>query len=324
MNSDIKNAKLVVTRELKELSSLEKRFSDRKFTDNFQKAVDLLYKCKGKVIVTGIGKSGIIAHKIASTFNSTGTYSAYLHTGDSLHGDLGIIRKDDIVLLISKSGGTTEVTKLLPVFREFNLKIILITSNINSPLAKVSDIVIDAAISREACPHDLTPTSSVLVSLALGDSLAMALLLKRGFTREDFAVFHPGGILGKKLLLRVKDIMIKGEDLPIVRGDSDLEEVILAISSKRLGAAIVADGGKIKGIITDGDLRRLLAKTLKLDNIKAKDIMNKNPKTILSDTLANKTLEIMERNKIMQLIIIDKKKKLAGLIHMHTLVELGL
>ncbi|HEY5125115.1 MAG TPA: KpsF/GutQ family sugar-phosphate isomerase [Ignavibacteria bacterium] len=324
MEKDVKNGKAVVIKEKHEIHRLEKRFDNPLFTKSFKKAVDIIYGCKGKVIVTGIGKSGIIAQKIAATFNSTGTYSTFLHSGDSIHGDLGIVREEDVVLLLSKSGGTDEVKKLIPLFKEYNLKIISITANVHSPLAKVSDIVLDASIESEACPHNLTPTSSSTTALVLGDAIAMVLLQKKGFTKEEFAAFHPGGMLGRKLLLKVKDIMTKGKDIPLVNINTKLKDVIYMISTKRLGSAIVMDKQKIAGMITDGDLRRLLQKTLALENLKAKDIMNTKPKFITTETLANTALEIMERNKITQLIITDKNKKLAGIIHIHTLVEMGL
>ena len=324
MDRDIKNGKLVVYKERVEVSRLEKRFENPEFRKNFRNAVDTIYECKGKVIVTGIGKSGLIGQKIAATFNSSGTYSIFLHSGDSIHGDLGIVREGDVVLMLSKSGGTAEVEKLIPLFKDYNLKIILITANVKSPLAKVSDIVLDASIKIEACPHNLTPTTSSTVALVLGDALAMTLLEKRGFSKDDFAFFHPGGILGKKLLLKVKDIMVKGNDIPIVKTETGIKDIIFMISSKRLGSAVVIEKNKIAGIITDGDLRRLLEKTLDINNLKAKDIMNKKPKCISSEILANNALEIMEKNKITQLVVSDNKKRLEGIIHMHTLVEMGL
>ncbi len=324
MDKEIKNGKSVVSRERREIQRLEKRFDDAKFRKNFNRAIDTIYNCKGKVIVTGMGKSGIIGQKIAATFNSTGTYSMFLHSGDSTHGDLGIVREHDAVLMLSKSGGTDEVKKLIPLFKDYNLKIILITANVNSPLAKISDIILDATIEVEACPHNLTPTSSSTAALVLGDALAMALLQKRGFTKEEFAAFHPGGSLGKKLLLRLKDIMTKGKAIPIVNINAKLKDIIYMISSKRLGSTVVMNKDKIAGIITDGDIRRLLEKTLELEDLKAKDIMNTKPKLINSETLANAALEIMEHNKVTQLIVTDKNKKLEGMIHIHTLVELGI
>lgn len=320
----IKNAKEVVALEKKSIYDLEKRFLKKDFSENFANAVETIHKCKGKVIITGMGKSGIIAQKIVATFNSTGTYSIFLHSADSLHGDLGMVRKEDVVILISKSGDTTEIKKLIPIFKELNIKIVSITGDTKSPLANVSDIILDASVREEACPYNLAPTSSSTAALVLGDALAIALLKKSGFTKKDFASFHPGGSLGIKLNLKVSDIMAKGDDIPVVRQNTNLKDVIYMISSKRMGCAVVTNKNKIMGIITDGDLRRLLEKNFDINHIKAKDIMSKNPKKITAPTLAMKALEIMERNKITQLIICDSKNKLAGIIHIHSLLELGL
>lgn len=324
MNSDIKNAKTVVIKEKKAIIGLEKKFSDKKFQKSIKEAIDLIYKCKGKVIVTGLGKSGIVAQKIVSTFNSTGSYSMFLHSSDSLHGDLGLIKPEDVVIIISKSGDTSELKRLIPIFKEFNNKIILITANKNSKLAQDSDVVLDTSVTEEACPYNLAPTSSSTVSLVLGDAIAISLLQKRGFTKENFALFHPGGTLGRKLLLKVEDIMKKGDEVPIVNENEWLKNVIYTISSKRLGCAIVTKNGKIRGIITDGDLRRMLEKNTSIEKIRAKDVMSKNPKVIPSNTLAVNALEIMERNKITQLIVSNGNRRPDGIIHMHTLVELGL
>jgi arabinose-5-phosphate isomerase len=324
MNKIIKDARQVVSKEKRSILDLEKRFLNDGFQKKFIKAVETIFNCKGKVVITGIGKSGIIAQKIVATFNSTGTSSTFLHSADSIHGDLGIVRENDVVILISKSGGTTEVTRLIPVFKELGVKTILITGNLNSNLAKASDIVLDSSVIEEACPLNLAPTSSSTTALVLGDALAVTLLEKRGFTKEDFAAVHPGGMLGRRLLLKVGDIMTKGKDMPVVKASTDLKDLIYEISSKRLGCTIVRDNSKILGIITDGDIRRLLEKGSNFDSLKAKDIMNKTPKIISEDTLAKNALEVMEKNKITQLIICDDKKKLCGIIHIHSLVELGL
>jgi len=324
MNKIIKNGKEVVTKEKKAIIELEKRFNDGNFQGNFIKAVEEIYRCKGKVVVSGIGKSGIVAQKIVATFNSTGTNSIFLHSADSIHGDLGVIRVDDIVILISKSGSTTEVMRLIPVLKEIGVKIILITGNIESQLAESSDIVLNSSVKEEACPLNLAPTSSSTSALVLGDALAIALLEKRGFTKEDFAAVHPGGILGRKLLLKIRDIMVKGKDIPVVSSNTGLKDVIYMISSKLLGCAVVKNKEKIIGIITDGDIRRLLYRDFDMNKIVAKDIMSKNPKTVLESTLAKNALEIMEKNKITQLIICNKKNKLTGIVHIHSLVELGL
>lgn len=320
----IKNGKKVISIERKALEDLEKRFNNKTFTQNFYDAVESIYKCKGKIIVTGIGKSGIIAQKIVATFNSTGTYSIFLHSADSIHGDLGILREEDIVIIISKSGDSNEVKEIIPVFKNLKIKIISILGNLSSELAKLSDMVLDASIREEACPHNLAPTTSTTVALVIGDALAVSLLQKRNFRKEDFAFFHPGGVLGKKLLLKVEDIMVKGKDIPYVNEKANIKDVIYRISSGRLGCAVVVNGKKVKGIITDGDIRRLLEKNLEIKNVKASEIMSKNPKLIQKDTLAQRALEIMETNKITSLIISDKKNNLGGIIHIHKLIELGL
>lgn len=324
MDINTENGKAVVNKEKKAILSLEKRFTDEKFSRNFSKTVELIYKCKGKVVVTGIGKSGIIAQKIVSTFNSTGTYSIFLHPADSIHGDAGIIRKEDVALVISKSGDTNEIRPLLPIFKGFGIKIILITSNADSYLAKNSDVLLDFEIISEACPYNLAPTSSTTAALVLGDALAISLLKKRGFSKEEFAMFHPGGALGKRLLLKVNDVMAKGNELPVVNETDNMKKALYIISNKRLGCAVVMNKYKITGIITDGDLRRALEKNDNISDMYAKDIMSANPKMISTDTFAVNALEIMEKNKITQLIISDDEKKPDGIIHIHTLVELGL
>lgn len=320
----LRDAKQVVSIEKQSIDDLLKRFTNPKFRDNFSSAIETIHKCKGKVVVMGIGKSGIIAQKIVATFNSTGTYSIFLHTADTIHGDLGAVREDDVVLIISKSGSTNDINTLIPIFKSLKIKIISIVGNITSELAKVSDHVIDASIKKEACPHNLAPTSSTTVTLVIGDAMAVALLNKNGFSEKDFASLHPGGSLGAKLLLKVSDIMVKGDDIPAVKEGDGLKEVIYEISSKRLGCAVVTTGKTIKGFITDGDIRRYLEKNLDLTKTKAREVMTGNPKNIEENTLAKRALEFMEDNKITQLVITDKNGKLAGIVHMHKLIEVGL
>ncbi len=321
----IANGKRVVTIEKNAIADLERRFRNEEFLKNFNDAVDLIFKCKGKIVVTGIGKSGIIAQKIVATFNSTGTYSVFLHPADSMHGDIGILRKDDVALIISKSGDTDELKQLIPNIKILNIKIISISGDTGSDLAKLSDIILNSFVKEEACPHNLAPTSSTTVALVLGDALAISLLQKREFTSENFAMSHPGGNLGKRLLLKVEDLMVEKSDIPIVQVNTSLKDVIYMISSKRLGCSCVVDKTKLVGIITDGDIRRLLEKNFDgLKNTKAKDIMNPNPKIIPKDMPAIVALELMEENKIMQLVVGDKKKTIMGIIHMHRLVEEGL
>jgi len=324
MNKIIKDGRLVVKKEKNAVSELEKRFSENGFRSNFARAVEEIYKCKGKVVISGMGKSGIIAQKIVATFNSTGTNAIFLHSADSIHGDLGVVRDEDVVILISKSGGTVEVMRLIPVLKNLGVKIILITGNMDSQLSESADIVLNASVKEEACPLNLAPTSSSTVALVLGDAIAVALLEKRGFTKEDFAAVHPGGILGRKLLLKIKDIMVRGKDIPVVSINTGLKDIIYMISSKRLGCAVVMNKEKVAGIITDGDIRRLLQRDFNINRITAKDIMSKNPKTIQDNILAKTALGLMEKNKVTQLIICNARNKLVGIVHIHSLVELGL
>ena len=293
--------------------------------NNFAKAVDVIYNSKGRVVFSGMGKSGLIARKIVATLNSTGTAAIFLHPTDALHGDLGMVRKEDIVILISKSGESPEIVNLLPLFKRLKVVLIAMTANPKSSLSKKCDILLNIAVKEEACPHDLAPTASTTVTLVLGDALSVALLQKNGFTVEDFAFLHPGGSLGKRLSLKISEIMIKGDNIPIVEEETNIKDAILEITSKRLGATCVVDQKRIlKGIITDGDLRRLLEKSLSIDGLKAKDIMTSNPKVLEQDYLASFALQQMENHKITTLVITDSKKKPIGMIHLHDLINLGL
>lgn len=292
---------------------------------NFAQAVELIFNSHGRVVFTGMGKSGIIARKIVATLNSTGTAAIFMHPTDALHGDLGMVRKNDIVILISKSGHTEELLQLIPMFKRINVTIIGILGETDSKLARECDIVLNAGVKEEACPLDLAPTTSTTVALVLGDALAIALLEKRGFTVEDFAMLHPGGSLGKRLSLKIEEIMISGKDIPVVSEKESIKDAILMITSKRLGATCVVNGeGILTGIITDGDLRRLLEKTLEIKNLTAKDIMTKNPKTINKDFLASFALQQMENFNITSIIVVDKLNKPEGIVHLHDLVKLGL
>ena len=292
---------------------------------NFAQAVELIFNSHGRVVFTGMGKSGIIARKIVATLNSTGTAAIFMHPTDALHGDLGMVRKNDIVILISKSGYTEELLQLIPMFKRIDVKIIGILGETDSKLARECDIVLNAGVKEEACPHDLAPTTSTTVALVLGDALAIALLEKRGFTVEDFAMLHPGGSLGKRLSLKIEEIMISGKDIPVVSEKESIKDAILMITSKRLGTTCVVNNeGVLTGIITDGDLRRLLEKTLEIKNLTAKDIMTKNPKTINKDFLASFALQQMENFNITSIIVVDKLNKPEGIVHLHDLVKLGL
>jgi arabinose-5-phosphate isomerase len=292
---------------------------------DFVKAVDVIYKTKGRVVLSGMGKSGLIARKIVATLNSTGTAAIYLHPTDALHGDLGMVRKEDVVILISKSGETEEVMNLLPMLKRLKVTLIAMTGVKKSKLAKECDIFLSIEVKEEACPHDLAPTASTTATLALGDALSVSLLKKKGFTAEDFALLHPGGSLGKRLSLEIKELMIKGKNIPIVKEDCSIKDVIIEITSKRLGATCVVNSkGHLTGIVTDGDLRRLLEKTLDIKKLQAKDIMSKDPKVMKPDYLASFALQQMENYKITSLVIVDKSKKPVGIIHLHDLINLGL
>lgn len=292
---------------------------------NFSLAVESIYNCSGRVVLTGMGKSGLIARKIVATMNSTGTAAIYLHPTDALHGDLGMVRKEDVVMLISKSGNTEEMNNLLPLLKRLGVKMIGVSSNKNSKLAKEVDIHLYMKIDEEACPLDLAPTASTTATLVLGDAIAVALLERRGFTAQDFAMLHPGGSLGKRLSLKIEENMISGDAMPVVNLSTPLKDAILVITSKRLGMTIVVDeNGLLSGIITDGDLRRLLEKTLNIENLSAKDAMTSNPKSITKDVLASFALQTMENFKITSLIVADENKKPIGIIHLHDLINLGL
>jgi arabinose-5-phosphate isomerase len=293
--------------------------------DNFEDAVNFIYNTNGRVIVTGIGKSAIIANKIVATLNSTGSPSIFMHAADAIHGDLGIIQPNDVIICLSKSGNTPEIKVLIPLIRNLgnrNNKIIAIVSNMDSYLAQHADYVLNAHVDAEACPNNLAPTSSTTAQLVIGDAIAICLLNLRGFSAEDFAKVHPGGSLGKKLYLRVSDI-IRNEK-PEVVVDADINAVIIEISSKMLGATAVLDKyGKLQGIITDGDLRRALQKNNRIDNLTAKDIMSVNPKTIEYSEQAIKAFNIMEKYAITQLLVINNGKY-AGMVHIHDLLKEGI
>ncbi len=292
--------------------------------NDFFTVVELIYNSKGRVIITGIGKSANIANKIVATLNSTGTPAIFMHAADAIHGDLGIIKKEDIVICISKSGNTPEIKVLIPLIKNFGNKIIALVSNTNSFLAKNSDYILNATISTEACPNNLTPTTSTTAQLVIGDALAVCLLDYRGFTSGDFAKFHPGGSLGKKLYSKVKDIFTDYNDAPKVKISDSVKKVILEISTKRLGAtAVIDEDNAILGIITDGDLRRMLEKNVEFDNLTAKDIMSRNPKTTNKDNLSINAFALMKQNNITQLIVADKNKY-SGMIHLHDILKEGI
>lgn len=310
-------AQSIIRQEAEAVKALE-GFVD----DHFAQAVSALFNSSGRVIVTGIGKSAIIASKIVATMNSTGTPAIFMHAADAIHGDLGIIQPDDIIICISKSGNTPEIKVLIPFIKSRGNKIIALVGNEESFLAQSADYVLNTFVPAEACPNNLAPTSSTTAQLVMGDALAMTLLKLRGFTSEDFAKYHPGGALGKRLYTRVRDLVDRSLS-PRVSLDASLEEVIIEISSKLLGAtAVVDNNGTMLGIITDGDLRRMLQKGGDTANIKAREIMTAGPKTIEADELAVKAFNMMERYKITQLVALEKGKYI-GMIHIHDILREG-
>jgi len=291
--------------------------------DNFEACVREIYSAKGRVVITGVGKSAIIANKIVATLNSTGTPSVFMHAADAIHGDLGMIQSEDIVICISKSGNTPEIKVLIPLLKRRGSKLVALVSNTNSYLAEQADFVLNATIAEEACPHNLAPTTSTTVHVAMGDALAVCLLELRGFTSRDFAEYHPGGSLGKQLYLKVSDIYTHNE-LPIVGPDTILKDVILEISSKRLGCTAVVDEKKtLLGIITDGDLRRMLQKDVNLNQVRAADIMTRTPKKIDKDEFAVVALHKMQEGSITQLAVMNGLE-IAGFIHLHDLLKEGI
>ncbi len=292
--------------------------------DDFEKVVQLIYQSKGRVIVTGIGKSAIIAQKIVATLNSTGTPSVFMHAADAIHGDLGMICHDDVVICISKSGNTPEIKVLVPLIRNVgNEKIVAMVSNTDSFLAKNAAYILKAQVEREACPNNLAPTNSTTAQLVLGDALAICLIQCRSFSSRDFARYHPGGSLGKRLYTRVSDVYDNG-NTPCVSLEDDIRKVILEMSGGRLGAVAVTDESKhLLGIVTDGDLRRMLEKYADVDGLKAKDIMSAAPKTISEDELAYNAFQKMEENSITQLIVITEDNVYKGMVHIHDILREG-
>lgn len=291
--------------------------------DDFEKTVKIILESKGRVIITGIGKSANIAQKIVATLNSTGTPSIFMHAADAIHGDLGIIQRDDVIICISKSGNTPEIKVLVPIIKSRGNKLIGMVSSVDSFLGNQADYVLKSTVDKEACPNNLAPTNSTTAQLVLGDALAVCLLEYRGFTSEDFAKYHPGGALGKKLYMRVSDLY-KNNEKPKVTPDNNVKNVIVEISSKLLGATAVVDNNdKLIGIITDGDIRRMLQKYDSFENLTAKDIMSVNPKTIKKDELAINAFNLMEKNSITQLIV-AKEDKYLGMVHLHDILKEGI
>lgn len=290
---------------------------------DFEEAVKFILNSNGRVIVTGIGKSANIATKIVATFNSTGTPAIFMHAADAIHGDLGNVQKEDVVICISKSGNTPEIKVLIPLIKNYGNKIVAITGNINSYLGENADFTLNAFVEKEACPNNLAPTTSTTAQLVLGDALAVCLLNLRGFTSRDFAKYHPGGALGKRLYLRVSDL-VQNNKVPKVNETDSIANVIVEISEKRLGVTAVLNDEKLVGIITDGDIRRMLSKTTEISKFTAKDIMGTKPKTIAEDAMAIDALNTMESNSISQMLVVDNKNNYVGVVHLHDLIKEGI
>ena len=291
-------------------------------TDDFAKSVDIIFKSKGRLVITGIGKSAIIAQKIVATLNSTGTPSIFLHASEAVHGDLGMVLPEDVIICISKSGNSPEIKVLVPLLKRFGNTLIGMTSDLNSFLGKESHFILHAHVDNEACPNNLAPTNSTTAQLVLGDALAVALMEVRDFKNEDFAIYHPGGALGKKLLLKVKD-MLDTTHTPQVFPNDSIKKVIMEISEKRLGVTAVVENNTVIGIITDGDIRRMLNTRDTFADLEAQDIMTKNPKNISSSILVSEALDILENNSITQLVVLEDDKYL-GVLHLHDILKEGI
>ena len=317
----VEEAKRVLRVEAQSILDLVERVDE-----NFSRAIELLYDCKGKVVLMGMGKSGLVGRKISSTFASTGTPSFFLHPAEGLNGDFGMLAKEDVIIAISNSGETRELLEVLPLIKRYGNRLITFTGNLNSTLARVGDVNLDIHVKEEACPLGLAPTASTTATLALGDALAIALMGKRDFKKEDFAILHPGGALGKRLLLRVEDLMHVGKAFPMISEKTLMKEAIFEITSKRLGVTGVCNAeGHLVGVITDGDLRRSLEKFSDLFNREASEAMTKNPKWIEEDALAAKAVQKMEEYSITSLFVFSKAgdKVPVGIIHLHDLLKAG-
>lgn len=317
--SIIASGKRVIRIEKEAIAAVEERIGD-----NFAKAVQLIQKRPGRVIVTGMGKSGAIGRKISATFASTGTTSAFLHPAEGVHGDLGMVHKNDIVLAISKSGETTEIINLLPAFRRLNVPLIAMTGNIDSTISHYAAVSLDISVKQEACPNDLAPTASTTVTLVIGDALAIALLESRGFSADDFALLHPGGALGKKLLIRVSDLMAKNELLPFCYTEDLMRTAVMEMAQKRGICPVIDKEKHLIGVITTGDLNRLIQKTENFLNIPVTEVMNISPKSIDEDDLASIAYHEMEKYRIIAMPVLDEQKRLIGVIHLHDIMQEGI
>ncbi|WP_444919754.1 KpsF/GutQ family sugar-phosphate isomerase [Microbulbifer sp. CnH-101-G] len=297
---------------------------EQRINGNFQRACEMILQCPGRTIVTGMGKSGHIGRKIAATLASTGTPSFFVHPGEASHGDLGMITRDDLVIAISNSGSSAEVLTLLPLLKRLSIPMISMTGKTDSPLAQAAEVNLDISVQTEACPLNLAPTSSTTVTLVMGDALAVALLEARGFTAEDFAFSHPGGALGRRLLLKVEDVMHAGEELPQVQPDTLLSKALLEMTSKGFGMTTIVDTkGELLGVFTDGDLRRVIDHKIELDKATMDQVMSRRPKTVSAETLAAEALRIMEDYKITALVVEDETHHPIGVLHMHDILRAG-
>ncbi len=318
--SILEDIKLAVRQELAELAALEERIDDQ-----FVRAVELICNAAGKIVISGLGKSGAVARKIAATLTSTGTPAVFIHPVEGAHGDFGLVQPGDVAVLISKSGTGEELQTILPFLSTQGIPLIAITAEAGSLLARSSTVVLDASVTQEACPNNLAPTSSTTVALVIGDALAVAVLKQKGFTTDDFARLHPGGTLGRKLLLTVEDVIRRDTELPLVQAQTPLAEVIMEITAKRFGAAIVQnDRGEVEHLITDGDLRRLMESDPDHQQCTADDFPHSYPKTVTPDTLAAVALQLMKRFKINQLVVVDAQKHPRGIVHIHDILQAGI
>jgi arabinose-5-phosphate isomerase len=317
---NLERGKRVLDIEARAIASLVDRLDDR-----FTKAVDLLFICSGKVVVSGMGKSGLIGQKIAATLASTGTPAFFLHPAEGIHGDLGMLARHDTVIALSNSGETEEVLKLLPFVKRLNIPVIALTGRIQSNLAKNSDVILDVSVSEEACPMGLAPTASTTAMLAMGDALAITLLQKRGLREEDFAQFHPGGTLGRRLLLKVQDLMHQGNAVPCIHSNATIHDALLEMTAKKLGmTTVLDDAGRLFGVITDGDLRRCLERGIDLSAARVHDLASRAPKTITPDALAARAVQIMEEFSITSLVVLDEHGSVVGVLHLHDLLKSGI
>ncbi|MFH1703784.1 MAG: KpsF/GutQ family sugar-phosphate isomerase [Nitrospirota bacterium] len=321
MDSIIDIAKKVLKIEAEAVNALVEKLGS-----NFEKAVEIIYQSRGKVVVTGMGKSGLVGKKIAATLASTGTPALFLHPAEATHGDLGMVTSDDVIIAISNSGETEEIVGLIPFLKRFNVHLISVTGKPESTLSKAADVTLDVSVKEEACPLGIVPTASTTATMAMGDALAVALLIKKGLKEQDFALFHPGGSIGKKFFIKVKDLMHTGEEIPKVTIGTPMSKTVIEMSSKRLGHTIVLDdNGRITGVVTDGDLRRGIEKWGgKFFEMTAGEVMTKSPRTVSEEELAAKALSIMESYSITALVVPDKNERVVGVIHLHDILRQGI